>query len=52
MPGHAASVTGNRPETLEGDRAGQPSIRVNNQFRVCLRWETRGPEAVEIVDYH
>ena len=34
------------------DRAGQHSIRVNQQWRVCFRWTTDGPEAVEIVDYH
>lgn len=43
---------GNRLEALKGDRAGQHSIRVNNQFRVCFRWSTAGPEDVEIVDYH
>lgn len=35
-----------------GDRAGQYSIRVNNQFRVCFRWTEAGPEDVEIVDCH
>lgn len=34
------------------DRAGQWSIRVNDQFRVCFRWTARGAEGVEIVDYH
>ena len=43
---------GNRLEALEGDRAGQHSIRVNDQFRVCFRWTPAGPEDVEIVDYH
>jgi toxin HigB-1 len=43
---------GNRLEALRGDRAGQHSIRVNDQFRVCFRWTDAGPEAVEIVDYH
>jgi proteic killer suppression protein len=43
---------GNRLEALKGDRAGQHSIRVNNQFRVCFRWTDAGPEDVEIVDYH
>ncbi|MEK6245688.1 MAG: type II toxin-antitoxin system RelE/ParE family toxin [Pseudomonadota bacterium] len=42
----------NRLEKLKGDRAGQWSIRVNDQFRVCFRWTTRGAEGVEIVDYH
>ena len=43
---------GNRLEPLEGDRAGQHSIRVNDQFRICFRWTDAGPEDVEIVDYH
>jgi len=43
---------GNRLEALKGDRAGQHSIRVNDQFRVCFVWAAEGPEAVEIVDYH
>lgn len=42
---------GNRLETLKGGRAGQHSIRVNGQFRVCFRWTTAGAEDVEIVDY-
>lgn len=44
--------TGNRLEALKGDRAGQHSLRVNDQFRVCFRWTSAGPEDVEIVDYH
>jgi proteic killer suppression protein len=43
---------GNRLEALTGDRAGQHSVRVNDQFRVCFRWTDAGPEDVEIVDYH
>ena len=43
---------GNRPEALKGDRAGQHSIRVNDQYRVCFRWTAAGAEDVEIVDYH
>ncbi len=43
---------GNRLEALRGDRAGQHSIRVNDQFRVCFRWTAAGAEDVEIVDYH
>ena len=43
---------GNRLEALKGDRAGQHSIRVNDQFRVCFRWTDAGAEDVEIVDYH
>jgi proteic killer suppression protein len=43
---------GNRLEALKGDRAGQHSIRINDQYRVCFRWTAAGPEEVEIVDYH
>jgi len=43
---------GNRLEALKGNRAGQHSIRVNDQFRVCFRWTAAGAEDVEIVDYH
>lgn len=43
---------GNRLEVLRGDRAGQHSIRINDQFRLCFRWTQAGPEDVEIVDYH
>jgi len=43
---------GNRLEALKGDRAGQHSIRIIDQFRVCFRWTTAGAEDVEIVDYH
>ena len=43
---------GNRLESLVGDRAGQHSIRVNAQWRICLRWTDGGAEDVEIVDYH
>lgn len=46
------SPPGNRLEALSGDRAGQHSIRVNGQWRVCFRWTAAGPENVEIVDYH
>jgi len=46
------SPPGNRLEALKGDRAGQYSIRVNEQFRACFRWTEAGPEDVEIVDYH
>jgi toxin HigB-1 len=42
----------NRLEALSGDRKGQHSIRVNDQFRVCFVWTDAGPEDVEIVDYH
>ena len=43
---------GNRLEALKGDRSGQYSIRINDQFRVCFRWTAAGTEGVEIVDYH
>lgn len=43
---------GNRLEALKGNRAGQHSIRVNDQFRVCFRWTAGGAEDVEIADYH
>lgn len=42
----------NRLETLSGDRAGQHSIRINDQWRICFVWTEAGPENVEIVDYH
>ena len=43
---------GNRLEKLVGDRAGQHSIRINDQFRICFVWTEEGPREVEIVDYH
>ena len=43
---------GNRLELLKGDRSGQFSIRINNQYRICFVWEANGPRDVEIVDYH
>ena len=43
---------GNRLEHLRGNRAGQYSIRINDQWRICFRWGDAGPEGVEIVDYH
>ena len=46
------SPPGNRLEALAGDRTGQHSIRINDQWRVCCRWTATGPEEVEIVDYH
>ena len=55
----AASITdlglpGNRLEALKGDRKGQYSIRINDQWRICFEWPKKfnGPENVEIVDYH
>ena len=56
---HAAHVLqdlrippGNRLEQLFGDREGQHSIRINDQWRVCFDWSDTGPMNVEIVDYH
>lgn len=56
---HAAQILddlrnppGNRLEILRGDRAGQYSIRINDQFRLCFRWVDEAAEDVEIVDYH
>jgi toxin HigB-1 len=46
------SPPGNRLEALKGDRKGQYSMRVNDQFRLCFRWTDEGPADVEIVDYH
>ena len=43
---------GNRLEALKGDRAGQHSIRINDQWRICFRWTDAGAEDVEITDYH
>ena len=43
---------GNRLEKLKGDRANGYSTRINDQWRICFRWTTAGPEDVEIVDYH
>lgn len=43
---------GNRLEKLKGDREGQYSIRINDQYRVCFFWTIKGPEEVEICDYH
>lgn len=43
---------GNRLEALRGDRTGQHSIRINDQWRICFVWQEGGPFNVEIVDYH
>jgi toxin HigB-1 len=43
---------GNRLEALRGDRDGQYSIRINQQYRICFEWTAAGPDVVEIVDYH
>jgi proteic killer suppression protein len=56
---HAASgveefrrIPGNRLEKLKGNRSGQHSIRVNDQWRICFTWQDRDAHKVEIVDYH
>ena len=46
------SLPGNRLEKLTGDRVGQWSIRVNDQYRICFRWDAPYADEVEIVDYH
>jgi proteic killer suppression protein len=46
------SPPGNRLEELKGKRAGQYSIRVNDQWRICFVWTDEGPKNVEITDYH
>ena len=43
---------GNRLEPLKGARAGQHSIRINDQYRICFVWTASGPDRVEVVDYH
>jgi len=50
--GDLRSPPGNRLEPLKGDRAGQHSIRINNQYRICFEWKEDGAHNVEIVDYH
>ena len=45
-------IRGNRFEKLKGDRKGQCSIRINDQYRICFRWENKNALDVEIVDYH
>ena len=49
-----AALPGNRFESLAGDRKGQYSVRINEQWRICFEWVDRapGPSNVEIVDYH
>lgn len=43
---------GNRLEALKGDRAGQYSVRINDQYRICFVWSDQGADVVEIIDYH
>ena len=52
--GDLVALAGNRFEALRGDRKGQYSIRINDQWRICFEWPDRspGPSNVEIVDYH
>lgn len=50
--GDLLAPPGNRLEALKGNRAGQHSIRVNDQFRICFVWTATGPTDVECVDYH
>lgn len=50
--GDLRTPPGNRLEALKGDRRGQHSIRINDQFRICFRWHDGKAEDVEIVDYH
>jgi len=50
--GDLAASPGNRLKKLSGDRAGQYSIRINDQWRLCFTWKVDGPHDVEIVDYH
>ncbi len=45
-------IRGNRFEALKGDRKGQSSIRINDQYRICFKWEKENAKDVEIVDYH
>jgi len=47
-----ATLPGNRLEKLVGDRAGQYSIRINEQYRICFNWTDEGATNVEIIDYH
>ena len=50
--GFLKAPPGNRLEALKGDRMGQHSIRINDQWRICFKWTDAGPVDVEIVDYH
>ncbi len=51
-PRESSVPPGNRLERLRGDRAGQHSIRINEQYRVCFRWENGYADEVEVTDYH
>lgn len=50
--GDLAQLPGNRLEKLKGDRSGQWSIRINDQWRICFFWKADGAHDVEVVDYH
>ncbi len=50
--GDTNSPPGNRLEVLKGERAGQHSIRINDQWRICFVWHDDGPHNVEVTDYH
>jgi proteic killer suppression protein len=52
VPADLLTPPGNRLEALHGDREGQFSIRINDQYRICFVWTDLGPAQVEIVDYH
>ena len=52
VPEDLRAPPGNRLEPLKGDRKGQHSIRINQQYRICFTWTASGPTDVEIVDYH
>jgi proteic killer suppression protein len=49
---HLSIPPGNRLEALKGNRKGFHSIRINDQWRICFRWEADGPHDVGIIDYH
>jgi len=50
--GDMRAPPGNRLEALSGERKGQWSVRINDQYRICFRWTNDGPTDVEITDYH
>jgi toxin HigB-1 len=50
--GDLRAPPGNRLEALKGERTGQYSIRINDQWRICFNWQEGGPADVQIVDYH
>ena len=51
-PSDLRAPPGNRLEALKGERAGQHSLRINDQWRICFAWREGGPLDVQIVDYH